>query len=452
MNTSVLLVALLAALPSEDPFLIARDTASSIDSPAPAGAIPLEACLREALEKNPDIRRDTALLDQALGQKTVYRSRALPRLNLTVPGGRKGRKGTESAENFIILTGQLTQPLFDAAIPASSRRGSLGELAARQQLFVTATDRLHAVRLAYLEALYHRAQTRLLLRQQELLQSNIKAENDRREAGISPRSAVMQAQIQSYQIEPRIEESRRQERLARVTLARILGRDLHQDQFLPEPQGPLPFEPALGDLPALFETTLAQRPDFRLLETLIRAADADKRIAEAGYFPLIQLVGTTQYLPSEELSNNQNAIRASDNVSTSEAALGVQFSWRVFDPGTTLGASRRIRAESEISALTLQTLKESAARELSTTLRALRAAQERIVAQAASLQLAEETIRLVESAQRGGTAGQIEFLEAQSSLLEARTGVLNAVYTHNLALAELDRITGRYLSYVETPR
>jgi len=60
---------------------------------------------------------------------------------------------------------------------------------------------------------------------------------------------------------------------------------------------------------------------------------------------------------------------------------------------------------------------------------------------------AEENLKLIETQVGLGQATQLDFLNAQSNLLSVRAGLEDATYTHELARAELDRVTGRYLQF-----
>jgi hypothetical protein len=49
----------------------------------------------------------------------------------------------------------------------------------------------------------------------------------------------------------------------------------------------------------------------------------------------------------------------------------------------------------------------------------------------------------------GGLASQLEYRLTQKGLLETRSGLLDAIYQHNLAVAEWDRAAGRYFQFSE---
>src|ERR1044072_7101140 len=93
----------------------------------PVEAVTLETVLRTTLEKNPAILEAKAGLEQAAGQRLVFRSVAWPRAELGVPAGVQAghRSGESGVKGFAVGRGVLAQTLFNAGFPASLRRGDV---------------------------------------------------------------------------------------------------------------------------------------------------------------------------------------------------------------------------------------------------------------------------------------------------------------------------------------
>src|SRR5689334_6186048 len=91
------------------------------------GAITLERVLQITLENNPAIREAKAGLEQAAGRRLVFRSVALPSVNLGVPAGLQygHRSGETGVKGFGVGRGSLDQVLFSMAVPPSLRRGDI---------------------------------------------------------------------------------------------------------------------------------------------------------------------------------------------------------------------------------------------------------------------------------------------------------------------------------------
>src|SRR5205085_551436 len=90
-----------------------------------AHAVTLEQVMQTTLEKNPTIQQAKARLEEAAGRRVELRSINWADARIVLPAGVQGgsRAGESGTKGFAFVRGLLTQPLFNAAIPPSQRRG-----------------------------------------------------------------------------------------------------------------------------------------------------------------------------------------------------------------------------------------------------------------------------------------------------------------------------------------
>src|SRR5262249_21538486 len=205
-----------------------------------AGAVTLETVLRTTLERNPAIQEAKFGLEQAAGQRLVFRSVAWPDADLGVPAGVQAghRAGENGVKGFAVGRGNLTQTLFNAGLPASMRRGNIEVLIAQQQLNVAVVDQLHAARLAFYAALYNRSLESIRREQQRRLEENVATQRSRYEAGLANKSALTSATVQAAELDSKIEGAHRAYLDAQLHLALAMGID-PANASLPEPEGEL---------------------------------------------------------------------------------------------------------------------------------------------------------------------------------------------------------------------
>src|SRR5947199_2131960 len=205
---------------------------------SPAYSVTLENVLQTTLERNPAIQEAKSGLEQAAGQRVVFRSVAWPDVELDVPAGVQGghRAGESGTKGFGVGRGVLTQTLFNAGLPASLRRCDVEVLIAQQQLNVAVVEQLHAARLAFYAALYNRSLESLRREQQRRLQENVTAQRTRFEAGLTDKTALASATVQASELDTRIEGAHRTYLDARLQLALVTGIDPAKAS-LPEPEG-----------------------------------------------------------------------------------------------------------------------------------------------------------------------------------------------------------------------
>src|SRR5206468_11104998 len=99
----------------------------------PTSAVTLQEVLRTTLERNPAILEAKAGLEQAAGQRLVFRSIVWPDFDVLVPAGVQygHRAGESGVKGFAVGRGNLEQTLFNMAVPHSLRRGDIEVLIAQ---------------------------------------------------------------------------------------------------------------------------------------------------------------------------------------------------------------------------------------------------------------------------------------------------------------------------------
>jgi outer membrane protein TolC len=412
-----------------------------------ASAVTLEEVFQTALEKNPPIQEAKAGLEQAAGQRLVFRSVIWPRAELLVPAGVQAghRAGEGGVKGFGIGRGLLDQTLFSMAVPPSLRRGDIEVLIAQQQLNVAVVEQLHAARLAFYTALYNRSLESIRDEQRQKLEDNVATQKNRFDAGLADRSAFTSATVQADEVVPQIESAQRAYREAQLNLARAMGIDSAKSS-LPEPEGELKFVPMQIDVDAETAAALQRRADLKLARLFVRAANEDQRIIAADYYPAITGSIPAEYVPVTGIHRQGSTSKTQDFIG-SEVREKAAYTWRVIDNGKVGGAVLRARAAREENELTCRKLEADVSRELpriANNIEAI-AARERSLASATAA--AEESAQTVKENVATGLASQFEYRVTQNGFLRTKSGLVDAIYQHNVALAEWDRATGRYFQF-----
>jgi outer membrane protein TolC len=418
-----------------------------------APAITLDETLKSTLDNNPAIQQAKLKLEQAAGRRLVFRSVIWPSVRLNVPGGVQGgyRAGSTTTKLFGFVRGALTQPLVDVAIPHSLRRGDLEVLIAEQQLNLAVEEQLHAARVAFYSALYQRDLRSLREKQRSRLDENVASQSDRYGAGLVDRSAFTTATVEARGLDPMIEEAQRSYAAAQLQLGQAMAVDLKSEASLPEPEGELTFATVDVDLNKEINTALEQRTDIKLARLLVRAANEDERIIAAGYYPSATGSLTGDYIPVSGIHREGSTSRNQDFVG-SEIREGAAYTWQVIDTGKVGGAVLRARSAREINELELKKLEANVGQQLSRIRNQLTGIAERHNALISGATNAEQAAAAVQQNLGSGLASQLEYRVAESSFLKTQSGLLEASYLQNVALAERDRATGRYFQFSEDMR
>jgi outer membrane protein TolC len=412
-----------------------------------ARAITLPEVLNTTLEKNPAIQEAKAGLEQAAGKRLVFRSVILPSFRVGVPAGVQAghRAGENGVKGFGIGRAWLSQTLFDMAVPPSLRRGDVEVLIAEQQLNVTVVEQLHAARLAFYAAIYNRSLESIREEQRQKLEENVATQKNRFEAGLADKSAFTSATVEANELIRQIESARRAYRDAQLKLADAIGIDPAQSS-LPEPEGQLEFVPMHVDLASATAAALQRRADLKLARLVVNAANQDQRIIAAGYYPAVAGNIRGEYVPVKGIHRQESTSKTQDFIG-SEIVETAAYTWRVIDNGNVGGAVLKGRAAREENELTCRKLEANVSRELSRIANDLQAIDAREASLADASAAAEDGARTVRENVASGLVSPLEYRVTENAFLKTKSGLLDAIYQHNIALAEWDRATGRYFQF-----
>ena len=412
-----------------------------------ANAITLETVLQATLERNPAIQEAKSGLEQAAGQRLVFRSVAWPDAELGVPAGVQAghRSGESGVKGFGLGRGTLTQTLFNAGLPASMRRGNVEVLIAQQQLNVAVVEQLHAARLAFYAALYNQSLESIRREQQRRLQENVATQRTRFEAGLADKGALTSATVQASELETQIEGAHRAYLEAQLQLAQAMAIN-PASASLPEPEGELQSIPMRVDLDVETAAALQRRADLKLAHLFVRAANEDQRIIAADYYPIVTGSLPGEYVPVTGIHREGSTSKTHDFIG-SEIREKATSTWRVIDNGQVGGAVLKARSVKEINELTCRKLEANIPRELSRIADWLKATEERERSLAGASEAAEESARVIQQNVGSGLVSPLDYRVTQNAYLETKSGLLEAIYQHNVAVAEWDRATGRYFQF-----
>jgi outer membrane protein TolC len=410
-------------------------------------AVTLREVLDTTLEKNPAIQGAKAGLEEAAGKRLVFRSIILPDFRVGVPAGVQAghRSGENGVKGFGIGRAWLDQTLFDMAVPPSLRRGDVEVLIAQQQLNVTVVEQLHAARLAFYAALYNRSLESIQDEQRQKLEENVATQKNRFEAGLANKSAFTSATVEANELVRQIESAHRAYRDAQLKLADAMAIDPARSS-LPEPEGELEFVPMRVDLASETAAALQRRADLKLARLFVAAANQDQRIIAAGYYPAVGGNIRGEYVPVKGIHRQESTSKTQDFIG-SEIMERATYTWRVIDNGEVGGAVLKARAAREENELTCRKLEANVSRELSRIANDLQAIDARETSLADASTAAEDGARTVRENVASGLVSPLEYRITQNAFLKTKSGLLDAIYQHNVALAEWERATGRYFQF-----
>ena len=423
-------------------FTLAQSSAAETNT----NAITLAECFQKILAHDPQLlvlRKD---IERAAGTRIEFHARDLAFMAVQTDAGIRGGKLYVHTSPYALVTAEFSQPLFNTGMAANWRRGNLEVVATEQNLNTAVANRLHEARIYYIRAQRLRDVIALYEELDTRLQANVTAEQQRREVGQTGPRPELQARVQLLASRAELNDFRREEFEVRSELAEMMGGPVDTP---PRPAGELPDKSPSLDTKAEAQLAEEQRADLKFLRTLIRLANEDQRVVQAGYFPNISAIASSLYIPGRKLVYQVTPIIEGQTPFGTDIRGGVSLTWQIIDNGSVTGPSRRIAAQRGEYEVVLNQLEQNIPRELDRVALSLQDADAKLAALQKSTQEAEEGLNLVQTRMALGETTQLDFSDAQRNLLAVRHAIVDAQFQRAFALADLDRITGRYLEFAE---
>jgi outer membrane protein TolC len=414
----------------------------------------LAAALDIALQQNSAIRKSQADLEAAQGIVVQTRAIALPRLAVSGAysaneesavdrfdangGGPPSANAFDFADQRWSADIRLIQSIYEGGRIQSALR--IARLTREQALLNHQTviaDALRDVRVAYYGVLMAQQQIAVQEASSKLLQQELDEMTKRFQAGTVPRFNVLRAEVEVANARPRLIRARNTFRTSKDNLAQLLGENI------PSGTDELPLqltdrlETSAQDI--ALDWAIAQAFERRTELAALRKAEAlrGENIvnAKSGYKPSVQVFagyGSKSSQFSTELTDELHGWEA-----------GAQLSWNIFDGFLTKGRVQEAEALHRRSREEIADVMRRVELEVRTSYSAFIEAREVLASQDKVQESAEEALRLAIARVEAGSSAQLEVLNAQTALTEARTTQVQARHDYAVAQARLDRAVGQ---------
>jgi outer membrane protein TolC len=277
-----------------------------------------------------------------------------------------------------------------------------------------------------------------------LLETQLKDQQNRFEAGTVPRFNVLQAEVALYNQIPQLITAQNNYRISKITLAKTLGLDFQPGRGENPPLdviGEMPYNPRTISLVNAIEMGKQRRPFLKQARANVLNQLQQVRATAGQYLPTITATGGGEWVSSPTNSSWHDISKG--------WVAGVQGSMPIWDSGAIAGQVIQQRALLSETKITYDDDVRQVELEVQTAYSNLQQNRELIVSQEKNVEQAEEALRLAKARLDAGAGVQLDVLNAQVQLLTAQSTRLQALFGYNSSLAEFDRATGAQSSYQE---
>ena len=347
--------------------------------------------------------------------------------------------------NYLIKIG-LQQPLFTGfKLESAADMAGFNMKAAEQDLAMDRADLVYDIRAAYWNLYQAREFVKVVDESEAQIQAHLSDVKNMFDQGLMTRNEVLRAEVQLSNVRlARIDAGNAVE-MAGVVLNSLLGLPLDTEVALAteisDPAGredPLAqsSEPA-ADPESLAAEAQDVRPDVKAMELRIKASEAGVKAAKAGWYPQVFLSGNYY-----DMRPNSRLLPARDKFySTWDVSLNISMD--LWNWGTTARQTQQARAQLAQTADALGQMKDAVAVEVRQCWLNLRKSREKIAVGRASVAQAEENLRVTTERFKEGVALNADVLDAEVTLLQARTNLTQSLVDMELARARLEKARGR---------
>ncbi|MEP6603876.1 MAG: TolC family protein [Spartobacteria bacterium] len=430
----------------------------------------LEQAILQALIRNPDILRAKQEIERTKGVVLEIAAQALPHVNPTAQlnwtdpnlgggsfssGGGTGGIGTgggggggssvggTDTSYAIRITG--TQLGFNYST-FRSIRGTFFQRDGAYFAFRNTVDQVIAtVKTQFYQIVVNKELIGVQEEQVQLLESQLKDQQNRFDAGTVPRFNVLQAQVALSNQIPNLISARNSFRISQLILAKTLGLDFDPLRGAGAPLetiGGMPYNPREIALVQAIELGKRHRPFLKQARSNVYNQIEQVHVALGGYFPTINATGGYDIFSSPLTTDFSQASKG--------YVFGLNGSWNVWDSGENYGRIKQQRALLSQSKITYDDDVRQVELEIQQAYSNLIQNRELIQSQEKNVEQALEAVRLAKARLDAGAGTQLDVLNAQVQLATAESTKLQALFGYNSTLAEFDRVTGQQSTYTES--
>ncbi len=404
-------------------------------STAAAWAAPVELTLDEAvalaLQNNSDIKISESEREKADWAVSEAKAGKKPSVNYNFTGtysdpASKSTGSNESYDNRIALTLPLyTGGKAEGSIEAAKlglKSADLGIEKAKQQIKLDATT-------GYFNILQTANLVKVAQESVDGLTAHLKNVQAQYDVGTVAKSDMLRSEVELADADQKLIIAKNNLELAVASFNNVTGLPL--DTQINPKQSALAYMANNQTLSDSITYSLANRPEVAQADANVAVAKQQIKIAGADKKPTVSLTGYTDW--------NDTDLPGADN---DNWGASVTASYKLFDSG--LAKSKVRQADAGLNKATEQARqsRDSVQLEVRQAFLNMKEAEKRIETSKVAVDKAEEDFKIAQVRYSAGVGTNLDVIDAQLALTQAKTNNIQALYDYNTSKAKLDKAMG----------
>lgn len=248
--------------------------------------------------------------------------------------------------------------------------------------------------------------------------------------GIVARADVLRSEVELANAQQNYITASNEYDVAEATLNNIIGTPLNTTLKLKDS---LQYEPYENDIAYCLAYSEQHRPELKQAEYAIDSAEAALVVARSGHMPKVYANASNNW------GGNGSDWPGDDDENWS---VGVTASMNVFDSGVTWSKIHAAQENLAKAKESQRQIKDNVELEVRTDYLNLREAEKRITTTQVAVASAEEDYHIAVVRYQAGVGTNIDVMDAQEALTQAKTNYYQALYNYNTSKAALNTSMG----------
>ncbi len=409
-----------------------------------SGKLSIEDCLKLTLVNNKGLQRVVEEKEVARGKELGSYSAILPSVSLTGEYLRKDEVASISLPGGgpAVVLGDLdnysaglnvTQPIFaGGAIVANINAGRLFSLLADELVRAMVQEVIYSASHSYYDVLLNQHLLQISADAVRSADAHLNDVRQKRRGGVASDFDVLRAEVELSNFKAELIQNKNAIDISKANLLKVMGVSQDSDVALSDE---LDYSAFKMSMEQAVETAYRNRPDLFSRQFDIKLQKELLNIAQSRYWPTVS--GFYNNIWSKPDPHNSVVI---DWGRAWQA--GFMVSLPVFDGLAREGEVIERKARLKQAQIDLIDAEETALFELTKAQLSIENAEEFVESQRLNLTRAKEGLRLAEIGYKEGTNTQVEMIDAQAALTQARAFYYQAVYSHLIAKLDLQKAMG----------
>jgi outer membrane protein TolC len=251
---------------------------------------------------------------------------------------------------------------------------------------------------------------------------------DQKAAGVAPGIEVLRAQVELQAQQQRLIVAEDQFAKDKLALARAIGLPLGQEISLTDGMS---FSPTIAvSLDEAVQRAYRERPDYQSAQSRVRSAESDRKAAQAGRLPTINLNADYGDIGQQPWQSH----------GTFTVTTSLRFP--IFQGGSVRARVLETDAALRQREAELEDLKGRIYYDVQNAFLDLKAAADRVQVAESAIKLANEQVQQSQDRFRAGVTNNVEVVQAQEALATASENYISSLQAHSAAKLELAKAMG----------